>query len=66
MPDGNDRSKKYLKIALICERYCLGRTKVHELIRSGCLRAVKVGATTLVDVEAADEYFSRLPALRRR
>ena len=42
-------------------RYGIGRTKLYELLGSGALKASKLGAKTLIDVECADSFFSALP-----
>lgn len=52
----------YLRIGGVCRRYGLGRTKVAELIKSGRLRAIKIGSATLIDVMAADAFFAIQPA----
>jgi hypothetical protein len=45
-------------------RYGIGRTKLYELLGSGVLKASKLGAKTLIDVECADSFFSTLPDFR--
>jgi len=44
------------------KRYGIGRTKLYELLGDGSLKAWKLGAKTLIDLDAADTYFARLPA----
>jgi len=43
-------------------RYGVGRTKLYELLGAGALKARKLGAKTLIDVDSADRFFSSLPA----
>ncbi|SUS03292.1 hypothetical protein DF3PB_10045 [uncultured Defluviicoccus sp.] len=62
---GNPSTPKFAKIRDVCILYGLGRTKVAELIKSGQLRAVKIGSATLVDIEAADQFFAQLPTAAR-
>lgn len=38
----------------------LGRTKVYELLRSGALESVQIGAARRVPAEALREYVDRL------
>lgn len=45
-------------------RYGIGRTKLYELLGAGALKASKLGAKTLIDVESADSFFSSLPDFR--
>jgi hypothetical protein len=47
-------------------RYGIGRTKLYELLGSGALKASKLGAKTLIDVECADSFFGGLPSFRGR
>jgi excisionase family DNA binding protein len=44
-----------------CSRYGIGRTTVYEEIRSGRLKAVKVGRRTLVPEEAGQNWLRALP-----
>lgn len=54
-------TKKYGTIATAVERYDTSRRVLYELLAEGHLRAVKRGATTLLDLEQADSYFASLP-----
>ncbi|MEQ1619234.1 MAG: hypothetical protein ABL883_12930 [Terricaulis sp.] len=47
-------------------RYGIGRTKLYELLGTGALKASKLGAKTLIDVECADTFFGGLPSFRGR
>jgi hypothetical protein len=46
-----------------CSIYSLGRTHAYAEIRSGRLRARKLGRRTLVAVDDAEDWLGRLPAL---
>jgi len=46
-------------------RYGIGRTKLDELLGDGSLKARKLGAKTLIDVETADDFFASLPSFRQ-
>jgi excisionase family DNA binding protein len=39
----------------------VGRTKIYEEIRSGRLRAKKLGSRTLITAEAANDWVKQLP-----
>lgn len=66
-PIANDRSalprgeRKTMPVREALHRYGIGRTKLYELLGSGALKASKLGAKTLIDVECADSFFSALP-----
>ncbi len=53
---------KYRPPAWICASYGLSRSTLYRLLGEGRLRAVKVGRSTLVEVESADALFSSLPS----
>ena len=40
---------------------CLGNTKLHELLATGQIRAVKLGRRTMVDVSSLDAFIAKLP-----
>jgi excisionase family DNA binding protein len=46
------------------EAFRVGRTKVYEEIKSGRLRARKVGKRTVITDDDAEEWINRLPLLR--
>lgn len=46
-----------------CRVAGIGRTKVYELVAAGQLRAVKIGAKTLILADSIQEYFQSLPTL---
>jgi excisionase family DNA binding protein len=43
------------------KRICGSRSTVYRLLRSGQLRAVKRGSSTLVLIDSIDEYMASLP-----
>ena len=55
---------KLMSVPAALDRYGIGRTKLYALIGVGEIRAVKLGAKTLIDVESADAFFDSLPELR--
>ena len=59
-------ARKTMPVKEALYRYGIGRTKLYELLGSGALKASKLGAKTLIDVEAADSFFSALPDFRQR
>jgi excisionase family DNA binding protein len=56
----------HIKIASACARYSIGKTLLYRLLRDGHIRAVKLGARTLVDVASMDRYFATLPEVLPR
>jgi excisionase family DNA binding protein len=44
-----------------CDRYRIGRTTAYEEIKTGRLKAVKVGRRTLVTATAAENWLRALP-----
>lgn len=59
-------ARKTMPVKEALHRYGIGRTKLYELLGSGALKASKLGAKTLIDVEAADSFFDTLPNFRGR
>lgn len=53
---------KYISISEACDRYGIGRTTIHTLIAANQITARKLGARTLIDVKAADDFFNDLPS----
>jgi excisionase family DNA binding protein len=53
-----------MTIADFCRRYRVGRTKVYYEIGEGRLRAVKLGAKTLIMNRDADAWARSLPELK--
>ena len=52
-----------MSIAQFCERYCLGRTRTYEEIKSGRLRARKIGTRTIIADDDAEDWLRNLPAV---
>jgi hypothetical protein len=69
-PNTSDRElrrrifQRAMSIRDFCERYNVGRTKAYEEINAGRLQARKAGRRTIVTVDDAEEWLSRLPALQ--
>lgn len=53
-----------LSIHAACQRLGIGRSRVYELLRDGALRAVKLGARTLVTSDSVDNFIGQLPPAR--
>jgi excisionase family DNA binding protein len=47
-----------------CKGYGIGRTRAYEEIHAGRLKARKVGRRTIITLDDAEEWLSRLPALQ--
>ena len=56
----------HINVATACARYSIGKTLLYRLLRDGHVRAVKLGARTLVDVASMDRYFAMLPEILPR
>ena len=50
-------------IAEFCERYGPGRTKTYEELKSGRLRARKIGKRTIITEDDAEDWLLRLPVI---
>jgi excisionase family DNA binding protein len=48
-------------IAEFCQRYRLGRTKVYEELKSGRLRARKIGKRSIITDDDEEEWLQALP-----
>lgn len=53
--------QRALSIVEFCERYGPCRTKTYEEIKSGRLRARKIGKRTIITVDDAENWLERLP-----
>jgi excisionase family DNA binding protein len=62
----DDEPSKYLTIEQSCGRYCLGRTTIHSLIKSGEIVTRKLGSKTLIDRADADRFFENLPSAAKK
>jgi excisionase family DNA binding protein len=66
VPPTETLQPKYCSITQLCALTGMGRRTVYDLLGSGDLRAIKLGAKTLVDVEYSLAYLrSRPPAAIR-
>ena len=52
-----------MSIAVFCERYCLGRTRAYEELKSGRLRGRKVGKRTIIAEDDAEDWLRGLPTM---
>ncbi|MGA7451319.1 MAG: helix-turn-helix domain-containing protein [Rhodoplanes sp.] len=55
--------QRAMSIAQFCERFNTGRTKAYEEIKSGRLRARKVGKRTIITEDDAAYWLERLPII---
>ena len=53
--------QRAMSIAEFCERYGLGRTKAYEELKSGRLRARKMGKRTIITEDDAEDWLQGLP-----
>jgi excisionase family DNA binding protein len=63
-PEQQSRSRqRAMSVDDFAERYGPGRTKTYEEIRSGRLRARKIGTRTIITEDDAEAWLSRLPVV---
>jgi excisionase family DNA binding protein len=63
-PEQQRRSRqRALSIVEFCERYGLCRTKAYDELKSGRLRARKLGKRTLISIDDAENWFEQLPEM---
>jgi excisionase family DNA binding protein len=55
--------QRAMSIAEFCEQYGLGRTKTYEELKSGRLRARKIGKRTIITEDDAEDWLLRLPVI---
>ena len=55
--------QRAMSIAEFCERYGPGRTKTYEELKSGRLRARKIGKRTIITEDDAEDWLLRLPMI---
>ncbi len=55
--------QRAMSIAEFCERYGPGRTKTYEELKSGRLRARKIGKRTIITEDDAEDWLLRLPVI---
>src|SRR5262245_55011488 len=56
--------QRAMSLAQFCERYGPGRTKAYEEIKSGRLRARKIGKKTIIAEDDAEDWLSQLPVIQ--
>jgi excisionase family DNA binding protein len=54
-------TQRAMNIAEFCERYGTRRTKLYEELKSGRLRARKIGRRTIITEDDAEDWLRRLP-----
>jgi excisionase family DNA binding protein len=52
--------KRAYSISEFCNIYQLGRTKAYQQIKSGRLKAVKVGSRTIIRADDAEQWLAAL------
>jgi excisionase family DNA binding protein len=57
---GSSNMKRAYSINEFCNVYDLGRTKAYQEIKSGRLRAVKVGTRTIIRADDAEQWLASL------
>jgi excisionase family DNA binding protein len=55
---------EYGRIPEACRRYGLSRSRLYALAGEGCVRFVKVGSATLVDLRSVHDYLAACPPAR--
>ena len=55
--------QRAMSIAQFCDRYAVGRTRTYEEIKSGRLRARKIGTRTIIVEDDAEDWLRNLPAM---
>ncbi|MGA7023845.1 MAG: helix-turn-helix domain-containing protein [Pseudolabrys sp.] len=55
--------QRAMSIDEFCSRYGPGRTKVYQELKSGRLRARKIGTRTLITEEDAEDWLQHLPVI---
>jgi hypothetical protein len=55
--------QRAMSIARFSEDYAIGRTKAYEELRSGRLRARKIGTRTIISQDDAEAWLQQLPTL---
>jgi len=58
--------QRALSIIEFCKRYGLCRTKAYDELKSGRLRARKLGKRTLISTDDAENWFEQLPEMGAR
>lgn len=55
--------QRAMSIDEFCSRYGPGRTKVYQELKSGRLRARKIGTRTVITEEDAEDWLQHLPVI---
>jgi hypothetical protein len=55
--------QRAMSLSQFCERYGPGRTKAYEELKSGRLRARKVGKRIIIAEDDAEDWLRRLPVI---
>ena len=55
--------QRAMSIDEFCSRYGPGRTKVYQELKSGRLRARKIGTRTVIAEDDAEDWLRRLPVI---
>lgn len=55
--------QRAFSVRQISEIYSIGRTKIYEELKSGRLRARKIGKHTVILEEDAEDWLRRLPVI---
>jgi Helix-turn-helix domain len=53
--------QRAMSVQAFCDRYDIGRTRAYEEIHAGRLKARKAGRRTIITLDDAEEWLSRLP-----
>jgi excisionase family DNA binding protein len=56
--------QRAMSIDEFCARYGPGRTKVYQELKSGRLRARKIGTRTVITEDDAEDWLQRLPVIQ--
>ena len=55
--------QRAMSLSQFCERYGPGRTKAYEELKSGRLRARKIGKRIIIAEDDAEDWLRRLPVI---
>lgn len=58
----NFEQPKLMTIREFCSHYAVGRTKAYELLNQRKVEAKKLGSSTLIVRESAEEWVANLPS----
>jgi Helix-turn-helix domain len=57
------RPQRAMSVAEFCARYGPGRTSAYQEVKSGRLRARKIGKRTIITVDDAEDWLRCLPVI---